>query len=346
MVHEIEVHHLALTCPRQVHSLLVGHIGLTSPPHAIQQFLKALVPYFRQHFEQKLASYVRQRTAPHATNAGVSHFHHIVRAVQQGQRGGSLLEDCQQLLPHSALLPGNHPLKLVLIGRRLIEHCALRLDILYFLDYEVDEDLSWHSAISRIRRKFVEHLFNPIFGQSVVAGLVAGDTQIVHTAPVKANASLHRLCEKQPIKALVPRLHPTDEATRQAPALPSAATRQAQQQMEYLEASRLGRAWSATKRTSLPPQDLIADTNHSYGVNYALLEQRGITPWIPVFGRQRPPTGCYNHRGCYRAYQRQVLSELLEACMFKRGRSYTLRALAVSKLGCQCVFKGPATLTG
>jgi transposase len=25
--------------------------------------------------------------------------------------------------------------------RRLVEHCALRLDILYFLGYEVDEDL-------------------------------------------------------------------------------------------------------------------------------------------------------------------------------------------------------------
>ena len=49
--------------------------------------------------------------------------------------------------------------KLVLVGpleniasdRRLIEQCALRLDILYFLGYEVDEDLPWHSTISRTR---------------------------------------------------------------------------------------------------------------------------------------------------------------------------------------------------
>ncbi|RZK31667.1 MAG: transposase, partial [Hymenobacter sp.] len=27
--------------------------------------------------------------------------------------------------------------------RRLVEHCSLRLDILYFLGYEVDEDLPW-----------------------------------------------------------------------------------------------------------------------------------------------------------------------------------------------------------
>ncbi len=38
--------------------------------------------------------------------------------------------------------------KLVLVGRleNLVEHCATRLDILYFLGYEVDEDLPWHST--------------------------------------------------------------------------------------------------------------------------------------------------------------------------------------------------------
>lgn len=49
--------------------------------------------------------------------------------------------------------------KLVLVGRlenivsdrRLIEQCARRLGILYFLGYEVGEDLPWHSAISRTR---------------------------------------------------------------------------------------------------------------------------------------------------------------------------------------------------
>ena len=98
--------------------------------------------------------------------------------------------------------------KLVLVGRlenivsdrRLIEHCALRLDILYFLGYEVDQDLPWHSTFSRTRQLYptavFEHLFDQVFAQCVAAGLVAGDTQIVDSAPVKANASLDRLCEK------------------------------------------------------------------------------------------------------------------------------------------------------
>ena len=38
--------------------------------------------------------------------------------------------------------------------RRLIEQCALRLDIRSFLGYEVDEDLPWHSTISRTRQLY------------------------------------------------------------------------------------------------------------------------------------------------------------------------------------------------
>jgi hypothetical protein len=38
----------------------------------------------------------------------------------------------------------------------------------------------------------------------------------------------------------------------------------------------------------LPLQNFVADTSYSTGVNYALLEQQGITPWIPVFGKYKP----------------------------------------------------------
>jgi transposase len=50
--------------------------------------------------------------------------------------------------------------KLMLVGRleniasdrRLVEQCALRLDILYFLGYEVDEDLPSAARANSIRR--------------------------------------------------------------------------------------------------------------------------------------------------------------------------------------------------
>jgi IS5 family transposase len=47
--------------------------------------------------------------------------------------------------------------------RRLIEHCSLRLDILYFLGYEVDEDLPWHSTISRTRQLYPATIFEHLF---------------------------------------------------------------------------------------------------------------------------------------------------------------------------------------
>ncbi|MFC6225855.1 IS1182 family transposase [Hymenobacter artigasi] len=100
--------------------------------------------------------------------------------------------------------------KLVLVGRlenlvsdrRLVEHCALRLDILWFLGYEVDEELPWHSTVSRTRQLFpaavFERLFDHVFAQCVARGLVAGERQAVDSAPVKANASLETVLEKQP----------------------------------------------------------------------------------------------------------------------------------------------------
>jgi hypothetical protein len=102
--------------------------------------------------------------------------------------------------------------------RRLVEHCALRLDILYFLGYEVDEELPWHSTISRTRQLFpaavFERLFDHVFTQCVARGLVAGDMQAVDSAPVKANASLEAVLEKQPAGPRGPHLagHPDQPA--------------------------------------------------------------------------------------------------------------------------------------
>jgi hypothetical protein len=45
----------------------------------------------------------------------------------------------------------------------------------------------------------------------------------------------------------------------------------------------------------LPVREVVADTNYSNGVNYALLEARGITPWIPVFGKYKPATAGFTY---------------------------------------------------
>jgi transposase len=53
--------------------------------------------------------------------------------------------------------------KLILIGylenlgsdRRIINTAAMRLDMLYFIGYDIDEPLPWHSTLSRTRQSLV-----------------------------------------------------------------------------------------------------------------------------------------------------------------------------------------------
>ena len=104
--------------------------------------------------------------------------------------------------------------KLCLVGylenmisdRQLIEHCSMRLDILYFLEYDIDEELPWHSTISRTRQLFPEQIFeqvfNKVFAMCVEKGMVSGHTQAIDSAPVKANASMDSLELKVPAAEL------------------------------------------------------------------------------------------------------------------------------------------------
>ncbi|WP_317129366.1 transposase [Flavivirga rizhaonensis] len=51
----------------------------------------------------------------------------------------------------------------IISDRHLIRHSSMRLDILYFLDYDIDEELPWHSRISRTRQLYPESLFEQVF---------------------------------------------------------------------------------------------------------------------------------------------------------------------------------------
>ena len=90
----------------------------------------------------------------------------------------------------------------IISDRKLIEHCSMRLDILYFLGYDIDEPLPWHSTVSRTRQLFPDavftEVFNHIFSMCVEKGMVSGHTQVVDSAPVKANASMDSLELKVP----------------------------------------------------------------------------------------------------------------------------------------------------
>ncbi len=100
--------------------------------------------------------------------------------------------------------------KLCLVGylenlisdRDLIVHSSMRLDILYFLGYDIDEALPWHSTISRTRQLYPEAVFEEVFtkvlAMCVDKGMVSGHTQAIDSAPVKANASMDSLELKVP----------------------------------------------------------------------------------------------------------------------------------------------------
>lgn len=88
----------------------------------------------------------------------------------------------------------------IISDRQLIQHSSMRMDILYFLDYDIDEPLPWHSTISRTRQLFPEEVFegvfSKVFSMCVEKGMVSGHTQVIDAAPIKANASMESLALK------------------------------------------------------------------------------------------------------------------------------------------------------
>ena len=272
--------------------------------------------------------------------------------------------------------------KLCLVGylenitsdRKLIEHCSLRLDLLYFLSYQLDEPLPWHSTLSRTRKllpeALFELLFDRVFSLCVEKGVVSGDAQAIDSAPVKANASMDSLKLKQPAESSRMLLANEENAfagkqdksskSVQYISAPDHQLRKLEKHQENLKDSpgSLGghheKARLVSNKTHYSPtdpdarisvkpgkvrrlnyhcsmavdtakgvishvqadfadgrdslnlpaitlklqrrltdnklhmQDLLADGGFSNGSNYAFLEQRQITGWIPVFGKYKP----------------------------------------------------------
>ena len=98
----------------------------------------------------------------------------------------------------------------IISDRKLITHCSMRLDILYFLGYDIDETLPWHSTISSTRQLYPESifegLFTHVFDMCVSQGMVSGHTQVIDSTPVKANASMDSLELKDPEEDLTSHL--------------------------------------------------------------------------------------------------------------------------------------------
>jgi transposase len=100
-------------------------------------------------------------------------------------------------------------MKLMLIGylenlgsdRRIINTVSMRMDMLFFIGYDIDEALPWHSTLSRTRQLYGGELFKQLFKdvlkQCIDKGMVAGRRQVMDSVAVKANASMDSLLEKE-----------------------------------------------------------------------------------------------------------------------------------------------------
>ncbi len=85
--------------------------------------------------------------------------------------------------------------------RGLIAYCSNCLDVRWYLQYDIDEELPWHSTISRTRQLYGEEvflgLFQKVLSLCVEAGMVRGKRQCIDSAYIKANASMDSLLEKE-----------------------------------------------------------------------------------------------------------------------------------------------------
>src|SRR5215510_4397732 len=98
--------------------------------------------------------------------------------------------------------------KLMLVGyleninsdRKIIDQASMRIDIRYFLGYNIDEPLPWHSTLSRTRKLFGKEIFLELFRHilkmCIEKGMVCGHTQAIDSAFIKANASMDSLVER------------------------------------------------------------------------------------------------------------------------------------------------------
>jgi IS5 family transposase len=126
-------------------------------------------------------------------------------------------------------------IKLMLIGyleniisdRRIIATASMRMDMLLFLGYTIDEPLPWHSTVSRTRQLLgaavFQQLFQRVLRQCIDKGMVAGKRQAVDSVFVKANASMSSLVVKDILEDApnhTTEIHPAQQQELTPPATP------------------------------------------------------------------------------------------------------------------------------
>jgi transposase len=90
----------------------------------------------------------------------------------------------------------------IISDRELVRRVNDSLSARYFLGYDIDESLPWHSTISRTRGLFGKDVFERIFNKVLElcnqSDLIGGKHQTIDSTLVKANASLDSVQRKVP----------------------------------------------------------------------------------------------------------------------------------------------------
>jgi len=90
----------------------------------------------------------------------------------------------------------------IISDRELIRKVSDSLAARYFVGYDIDEKLPWHSTISRTRglisKETFENIFSKILELCYQTGLIAGKHQSIDSTLVEANASLESVERKEP----------------------------------------------------------------------------------------------------------------------------------------------------
>ena len=99
-------------------------------------------------------------------------------------------------------------MKLMLVGyleninsdRQIVISSGMRMDILYFLGYDLGQELPWHSTLSRTRKLYGEETFLELFKKvlklCINNGMISGKRQAVDSALIPANAAKQSMIER------------------------------------------------------------------------------------------------------------------------------------------------------
>lgn len=81
--------------------------------------------------------------------------------------------------------------------RALMQQLPLRMDWLWFCDYDLDEDTPNHSVLSKARKRWGSEIFEQFFmnilEQCIAAGLVNGQTIYIDSSTIAANADINKV---------------------------------------------------------------------------------------------------------------------------------------------------------